>query len=76
MMTHRTKLARASGGEHASRLDQVRAAIPMRHDSIRTEEAHVGWLTRLILFHGKRHPLERGAEESTRWLSALAVQGR
>ena len=48
----------------------------MRHDSIRTEEAHVGWLTRLILFHGKRHPLERGAEEITRWLSALAVQGR
>ena len=24
--------------------------------SKRTEEAYVGWATRFILFHGKRHP--------------------
>ena len=41
---------------------------------MRTEEAYVSWIKRLILFHGKRHPLEMGEDESTRFLSALAVQ--
>jgi integron integrase len=47
----------------------------MRHYSVRTEEAYVSWIKRFILFHGKRHPLEMGADEITRFLSALAVQG-
>jgi integron integrase len=34
----------------------------------------VGWIRRFILFHGKRHPSEMGAEEITRFLSALAVE--
>lgn len=33
--------------------------------------AHVQY----ILFHGKRHPVEMGAAEITRFLSSLAVQG-
>ena len=41
---------------------------------MRREEAYVSWIKRLILFHGKRHPLEMGEDESTRFLSALAVQ--
>jgi hypothetical protein len=41
---------------------------------VRREEAYVSWIKRLILFHGKRHPLEMGEDESTRFLSALAVQ--
>ena len=48
----------------------------MRHYSIRTEEAYVGWIKRFILFHGKRHPLEMGEAEITRFLSALAVHGQ
>jgi integron integrase len=55
-------------------LDQVREAIRMRHYSIRTEEAYVGWIKRFIFFHGKRHPLEMGQQEITRFLSALAVK--
>jgi len=47
----------------------------MRHYSVRTEEAYVGWIKRFILFHGKRHPLEMGEDEITRFLSALAVHG-
>jgi integrase len=47
----------------------------MRHYSVRTEDAYVGWIKRFILFHGKRHPLEMGANEITQLLSALAVQG-
>jgi integrase len=33
------------------------------------------WIKRFILFHGKRHPLEMGKDEITRFLSALAVHG-
>jgi integron integrase len=40
---------------------------------MRTEEAYVSWIKRFILFHGKRHPLEMGEDEITRFLSALAV---
>ena len=42
---------------------------------MRTEEAYIGWIKRFILFHGKRHPLERGEDEITRFLADLAVHG-
>ena len=48
----------------------------MRHYSIRTEETYVSWIKRVILFHGKRHPLEMGEDEITRFLSTLAVHGQ
>jgi hypothetical protein len=35
----------------------------------------VQWITRFILFHGKRHPREMGAAEVEQFLTALAVQG-
>lgn len=57
-------------------LDRVRVALRTRHYSRRTEEAYVAWIRRYILFHGKRHPAEMGALEVTRFLSALAVEGR
>ena len=46
-----------------------------RHYSRQTEKAYVAWIRRYILFHGKRHPLEMGAPELTRYLSSLAVEG-
>jgi integron integrase len=55
-------------------LDQVRAAIRLRHYSLRTEEAYVQWIKRFILFHGKRHPRDMGKDELSRFLSALAVE--
>jgi len=42
-------------------LDQVREAIQRKHYSPRTEESYVGWIRRFILFHNKRHILNRGA---------------
>lgn len=57
-------------------LDQVRAAIRVRHYSIRTEQAYADWIRRFILFHGKRHPAEMGADEVAAFLSHLAVQRR
>lgn len=55
-------------------LDQVRAAIRLRHMSIRTEEAYVGWIRRFILFHGKKHPSMMGAPEVSLFLTHLAVE--
>jgi Phage integrase, N-terminal SAM-like domain len=54
-------------------LDRVREAIRARHYSHRTQKAYVAGIRRFILFHGKRHPIEMGAAEVTRFLSALAV---
>jgi hypothetical protein len=45
-------------------LDQLRAAIRLRHYSIRTEAAYVGWVHRYIHFHGLRHPLDMGPSRS------------
>lgn len=55
-------------------MDQLRQALRLRHRSRRTEEAYVGWVKRFILFHGKRHPRELGAEEITEFLNHLATQ--
>jgi integrase len=66
-------MAHAPVGQKLKLLDQVREAIRIRHYSARTEEAYISWIKRFILFHGKRHPLEMGEDEITRFLSALAV---
>jgi integron integrase len=56
-------------------LDRVRAVARVRHLSLRTEQAYSDWIRRFILFHGKRHPEEMGAEEIRLFLSHLAVEG-
>jgi integron integrase len=55
-------------------LDQVRDVLRKRHYSIRTEQAYVDWIKRYIFFHEKRHPLEMGAQEISRFLSHLATE--
>ncbi|MEW6132776.1 MAG: integron integrase [Pseudomonadota bacterium] len=55
-------------------LDRMRAEIRLRHYSIRTEETYVDWARRFILFHGKRHPAEMGAEEVRDFLSHLVSE--
>lgn len=54
-------------------LDRVRAAIRLRHYSIRTEEAYVRVVRSYILYHRKRHPGEMGAGEIREYLSHLAT---
>ena len=71
--------ATAVGGAPAGSprlLDRVRAAVRVRHYSIRTEECYAAWIRRFILFHDKRHPLEMGAVEINQFLSHLATDGR
>ena len=50
-------------------LDQVRDRIRVKHYSLRTEDAYVGWIKRFILFHNKRHPREMGARAIEAFLS-------
>jgi hypothetical protein len=55
-------------------LDRVRTEIRTRYYSLRTEDAYVDWVRPFILFHGKRHPQEMGAEEVGQFLSWLATE--
>lgn len=63
----------ASRGE-PKLLDQVRDLIRLKHYSIRTEQAYLGWIRRFILFHHKRHPQEMGKAEIEAFLTHLAMQ--
>jgi len=56
-------------------LDRVREALRLRHRSVRTEKAYVGWIRQFIISNGKRHPSEMGGAEVERFLTTLAVQG-
>ncbi|MBS1143415.1 MAG: integrase [Proteobacteria bacterium] len=55
-------------------MDQVRAAIRIRHYSIRTEQAYVHWIASFIRYCGMRHPQELGGREVTAYLSYLASE--
>lgn len=57
-------------------LDQVRARLRLRHYSLRTEQAYIGWIRRFILANGKRHPRDMGAAEVEAFLTALATDGK
>lgn len=54
----------------------MRDKIRLKHYSIRTEQACVEWVRCYILFHGKRHPAELGAEAVEAFLTYLAVEGK
>jgi integron integrase len=57
-------------------LDEVRRCLRVRHYSIRTETAYVGWIKRFILANHRRHPKDLGGREVEAFLSLLAVRGR
>src|SRR5574337_1648178 len=72
----------AGGGEGVTEaktprlLDLVRARLRLKHYSLRTERAYVGWIRRFILANGKRHPRDMGVAEVEGFLSTLAVEGK
>jgi integron integrase len=55
-------------------LERVRDKIRLKHYSIRTEHAYLGWIRRFIVFHGRKHPTEMGASEVEVFLTHLAVR--
>lgn len=54
-------------------IDVVRENIRLRHYSVQTEKAYVGWIRRYIRFCGSRHPRDLGTTEITTFLTHLAV---
>jgi len=55
-------------------LEQVRDRLRVKHYSLRTEQAYVGWIRRFILANGKRHPRDMGGGEVEAFLTALATR--
>ncbi|MCC6706485.1 MAG: integron integrase [Gammaproteobacteria bacterium] len=54
----------------------MRAAVRVRHYSVRTEQAYVYWVRRFIHFHERRHPERMGEREVAVFLSDLALRGQ
>jgi len=57
-------------------MEKVRAALRVRHYSIRTERTYVHWIKRFIYFHGMKHPAELGEKDVADFLTHLAVRGK
>lgn len=55
-------------------LDEVRSRLRVRHYSLRTEQAYLGWIRRFIHANGKRHPRELGGREVEAFLTRLATR--
>ena len=53
-------------------LEQLRAVIPLKHYSLRTEDAYVHWVREYIRFHSLRHPSELGDDAVVAFLTHLA----
>jgi len=56
--------------------DRAKEAMRRLHYSYRTEETYLHWMRRFILFCGRRHPRNLGAEEVTAFLNHLALERR
>lgn len=57
-------------------LDQARDRLRVKHYSLRTEQAYVGWIRRFIRANGLRHPRELGGLEVEAFLTLLATRGQ
>jgi len=55
-------------------LAEVRRALRVRHYSMRTERAYLGWIKRFIRFHDFRHPKDLGPADISRFLTWLATE--
>lgn len=55
--------------------DQIRAACRVRHYSLATERAYVGWYKRFVRWAGLKHPATLGGDRVQAWLSHLATDG-
>lgn len=61
-------------GARPKLLEQVRSTLRVAHYAKRTEQSYIDWIKRYILFHGKRHPAEMGADEIRSFLTYLASE--
>ena len=57
-------------------LDVARDRLRLRHYSIRTERAYLGWIERFMLAFRDSHPRDMGAVEVEQFLTVLATHGQ
>jgi integron integrase len=55
-------------------LEQVRARLRVKHYSLRTEQAYLGWIRRYIREHGMRHPAQLDGAHVEAFLTRLATR--
>lgn len=53
--------------------EQIRQACRVRHYSLKTERAYVGWYKRFVRWAGLKHPATLGGDRVQAWLSHLAT---
>jgi integron integrase len=58
---------------HGKLIDLVVSEIRVRHYSIKTEEAYVGWVGRFLSFNGLKDPLALDASHIRKYLDYLAI---
>lgn len=56
-------------------LVQVRQRLRVRHYSVRTEQAYVGWIKRFMTANDLRHPRNLDGKDVERFLTLLATHG-
>lgn len=66
----------AGGPEAPTLLGEVHRRLRLKHYSLRTEAAYMGWIRRYIKANSPRHPRELGGVEVERFLSSLATVGQ
>jgi integron integrase len=65
-----------AAGPQPRLIDEVRRRLRLKHYSIRTETAYLGWIRRFIRANGLRHPREMGVAEVEVFLSTLATRDK
>lgn len=55
-------------------LNAISQAMRQKGYALKTEKTYLHWIKRFILFHGKRHPKNMGADEVRTFLSSLTNQ--
>lgn len=54
-------------------IDCIKEKLRLKHYSIRTEKAYVGWIQRYFFFHNIRHPKDMGISEIEAFFFHLAM---
>ncbi|KAA3630074.1 MAG: hypothetical protein DWQ09_01710 [Proteobacteria bacterium] len=56
-------------------LRQVRAVIRERGLACKTQKTYLNWIRKFICFHDKKHPVDLGEQQVSKFLSDLETSG-
>ena len=74
-MDYSPKDAGVTAGHSPRLLEVVRERIRLRHYSLRTEQAYVGWIRRFVLANNRQHPRELGGDRIANAVAAYELYG-